>query len=271
MEEILFSSDIVQIGHFVLPRDHPSFAQPGYVQSPIFVFPKNSIWIQHEYGEAFVADTSLVNFYNADQVYRRDVIHPEGDNCHWFALAPPFLAEVLNKKEHPQALFDVQYMACNRAAFIAHLRVLESVEVNGVDENLLIEEQVLDVLKLLMTPVGDNQKQVLSVKAKHRKLIERVKQSLQESLGVNLSLQQLAEQHHTSPFHLSRLFKKVCGYGISAYRNEQRMRTAAIRIAAGEEDLASLAFNLGYSSHSHLTATFKQYYGFPPRHFQHVL
>ena len=271
MEEILFSSDVVQIGHFLLPREHPCFDQSGYVESPIFVFPKNSIWIQHEYQEAFVADTSLVNFYNADQIYRRNAIHPDGDDCHWFAIAPHILSEMLGKKEQVRTLFDFQHINCSQHAFIRHLKVLELMDAPEVDVDLLIEEQVLNLLKLLIDPYMNHQNQQMPVKAQHRKLIECVKQTLQENLAVNVSLQQLAERHHVSPFHLSRLFKRVCGYGISAYRKEQRMRTAAIRIAAGEDDLAFLALNLGYNSHSHLTATFKQYYGCPPRYFQQVL
>ena len=268
MEEILFSSNIVSIGHFVLPRDHPSFYQAGYIGAPIFVFPKNGIWIQHEYQDAYVSDTSLVNFYNADQVYWRNDIHPDGDNCHWFSIQPSILCEILGLSDHEREIFKFQNMACNRETFIEHLRILDLLDADVSDEQLRVEEQVLGLFKSLIKPIFEEHKKPLLIKESHRTLIERVKQSLQESLDSNISLQQLASEHHVSPFHLSRLFKKVCGYGISTYRNQQRMRAAAIRISAGENDLATLALNLGYSSHSHLTSAFRQYYGCPPRHFQ---
>lgn len=251
-----------------MPFEHPNFHRPGYIDAPIFVFPRNSIWIQYEYQEAFVSDTSLVNFYNAGQMYWRDLIHPKGDDCYWFAVSPEIISEIVGKSEHPETLFQFRNISCGRQTFVQHLRVLELLGDGVIDVQLQVEEQVLNLLKALIEPVTETQKHTVSAKAQHRRLIGQVKQSLQSSLNMNLSLQQLAAQHHVSPFHLSRLFKKVCGYGISTYRNQQRMRAAAICISQGEDDLASLALNLGYSSHSHLTAAFKQYYGCPPRHFQ---
>ena len=46
------------------------------------------------------------------------------------------------------------------------------------------------------------------------------------------------------------------------YRYHLRLRLArALDLVAGREDLSGLAQDLGFSSHSHFTAAFKQAYG----------
>lgn len=55
-----------------------------------------------------------------------------------------------------------------------------------------------------------------------------------------------------SPHHLSRIFHSVTGTTISRHRRRLRARRALERLAAGDRDLARLAFELGFADQSHL-------------------
>jgi AraC-like DNA-binding protein len=76
-----------------------------------------------------------------------------------------------------------------------------------------------------------------------------------EALAGDLSLElpALARLVGCSPFHLSRVFRRETGTTVSAHRLRLRVREAREQIAAGEENLARLAAELGFSDHSHLT------------------
>ncbi len=69
---------------------------------------------------------------------------------------------------------------------------------------------------------------------------------------------------NVSPFHLARSFRRQTGYTLHEYRTHLRLRAALERLAAGDEDVAVIARAVGFSSHSHLTASFHRAFGVPP-------
>lgn len=73
--------------------------------------------------------------------------------------------------------------------------------------------------------------------------------------GGNVSLQELAREVGSSPFHLSRVFRAMTGRTISQYRLRLRVHRVLDRLAEGESDLAALASAVGFSDHSHMTRT----------------
>ncbi|MBP0644825.1 helix-turn-helix domain-containing protein, partial [Mycobacterium tuberculosis] len=65
----------------------------------------------------------------------------------------------------------------------------------------------------------------------------------------------------------TQVFRRVEGLPLHQYLLRLRLARALDRLA-GVEDLSQLAFELGFSSHSHFTATFRQVYGRSPADFQ---
>ena len=66
--------------------------------------------------------------------------------------------------------------------------------------------------------------------------------------------------------YLTQVFQQV--EGLPLYRYQLRLRLArALDLIAGHEDLSGLAQDLGFSSHSHFTAAFRQAYGMTPSEF----
>jgi AraC-like DNA-binding protein len=80
----------------------------------------------------------------------------------------------------------------------------------------------------------------------------------------HLSLEEVGRAVNVSPFHLARAFRKHTGYTLHEYRTHLRLRAVVERMAQGDEDLAVIARDVGFSSHSHLTATFRRAFGVPP-------
>ena len=67
-----------------------------------------------------------------------------------------------------------------------------------------------------------------------------------------------------SPFHLSRVFRAETGISLHQYLLRLRMNQALSRLHAGEPHLSRLALDLGFSSHSHFSATFRRHFGESP-------
>lgn len=82
-----------------------------------------------------------------------------------------------------------------------------------------------------------------------------------------ISLSEIADAVHVSPFHLARLFKKATGSTLHQYLIEVRLNSARalLTAGAGARSLAEIASAVGFADQSHLTRHFKRAFGLTPR------
>jgi AraC-like DNA-binding protein len=100
-----------------------------------------------------------------------------------------------------------------------------------------------------------------------RRLADRVKVLLASDLSRRWTLTEIAAEIGGSPAYLTQIFQQV--EGIPLYRYQLRLRLArALDLIAGSDDLSALAAELGFSSHSHFAAAFRQAYGRSPAAFR---
>lgn len=79
-----------------------------------------------------------------------------------------------------------------------------------------------------------------------------------------LSLREMARLVGYSEFHFIRAFKATLGLTPHQYLLRLRLRKAGALIVAGRDPLADIAYQLGFSSQSHLTAAFSSILGISP-------
>jgi len=101
--------------------------------------------------------------------------------------------------------------------------------------------------------------------------VAKVEEAIIGHAGENLSVQMLAGMAGCSPFHLCRIFRQHTGQSLRQFRVRQRLGNALDRLAEGENDLAALACDVGFNSHSHMTDAFHQTLGRSPRQLREQL
>ena len=94
--------------------------------------------------------------------------------------------------------------------------------------------------------------------------IQRTRAMLAAEPARRWRLDELARAVYCSPFHLARQFRSVTGVSVSGYLLRLRLALASERLAEGADDLAALAADLGFASHSHFSARFRSVFGLPP-------
>lgn len=143
----------------------------------------------------------------------------------------------------------------------AHLQLARwrSALRRGLAPALALEEALF---ALLHGALGDGA--VMAGTGLHR-AVERARECLAAQPQDNASLAQIAALACCSPFHLARAFRRYTGTSLHAYRTRLRMVLALQRIEQGEREFSALAVDLGYSSHSHFSATFARHFGCAPR------
>ena len=105
----------------------------------------------------------------------------------------------------------------------------------------------------------------------HRGTAFATRALLARDFAQRLTLDRIATAVNSSPFHLARLFARETGLPIHRHLARLRLREALERLAAGEDDLTTLALDLGFSSHAHFTDAFRREFGMPPSHFRRGL
>ena len=110
---------------------------------------------------------------------------------------------------------------------------------------------------------GDAPAKDASVPRAHRAIADACRELVAKRLGERLSLGAIASAVGVSQFHLARLFRRDAGMTLHRYIHELRLRASLERVADGE-DLARVAVDLGYATHSHFTSHFRSAFGVTP-------
>lgn len=271
----LLTTPLVTVGRWRCPTGSALFADSGPARAHLFVFPRTSVWIAHEGGRRFVADATVVTFYNAGQRYRRAALSPAGDRGEWFAVAPQVLAEVLAAHDPAVAdrghLFPFTHGPSDRGSYARQRAVFAHVSHADVPDVLAVEEAVVDVLRHVVAlayeaRVGRSAGAARIVRDERgaEALTDAARAVLARRYATPATLRDLAREAGASPFHLARVFKRVTGATLHAHRTELRLRAALEPLASPRCDLLALALSLGYASHSHFSDVFRRAFGTPP-------
>lgn len=124
------------------------------------------------------------------------------------------------------------------------------------DEPLAAQELGLSIMEASLSDA----RRVTSV---DRSCVRRAKQVLQDCPDGRLSLTQIAGELGVSAIHLTQSFKRSEGMPLYRYQTLLRLVRALEKLPE-REDITDLAFELGFSSHSHFTAVFRSELGMTP-------
>jgi len=101
--------------------------------------------------------------------------------------------------------------------------------------------------------------------------LPRVKDKLQTEHCRRLTLEQLSQEAHVHPVHLSRVFRRFQKEGIGEYVHRLRARTACTYMLKLEIPLSEISLSTGFSDQSHFTRAFRKITGMTPQAFRVTL
>ncbi|HEU4994038.1 MAG TPA: helix-turn-helix domain-containing protein [Gemmatimonadaceae bacterium] len=230
------------------------------------VFPYRGVYVRHLGHDQAVAEANQVLFFNAAEGYR--VSHPVagGDASLTVIISEPHLRELaprmLLRGGAPLAFRRQRLRIDARAqALVALLRhslrrrIAEPLEAESL------------ALTLAQRALGPRTTHPAGASVGRQRLVDRVKLVLASDLGRRWTLAEIAAEVRGSPVYLTQVFQQV--EGLPLYRYQLRLRLArALDLLAQYDDLTALSLDLGFSSHSHFSASFRQTYGRSPSEFR---
>jgi len=230
------------------------------------VFPYRGVYVRHLGQDQAVAEANQVVFFNATEGY--SVSHPVagGDASLTLVLSEPLLREIaptaLLRNQSRLAFREQRLRIDARAqALVALLRhslrqgIAEPLEAEGL------------ALTLVQRALGPRTTHAAGASIGRQRLVDRVKLVLASDLSRRWTLAEIASEVRGSPVYLTQVFQQV--EGIPLYRYQLRLRLArALDLLGQYDDLTALSLDLGFSSHSHFSAAFREAYGRTPSEFR---
>ena len=230
------------------------------------VFPYRGLYLRHVGRDQSVADANHLLLFNAGEAYQ--VSHPVsgGDASLVLRIAPPLLREIapaalLQVRDEPAFRRQSLRIDVRSQVLVALLR--HSLRGAGIDP---LEAGSL-ALTLASRGLGPRTSHATGATPARRRLVDRIKELLSDDPGRRWTLEAIAAGVGGSPVYLTQAFQQV--EGIPLYRYHLRLRLArALDRVVHCDDIAALAMDLGFSSHSHFTAAFRRMYGRTPTAFR---
>jgi len=264
--QLLLNTETVAIRDVVCGGECRHKSDEECAQAAQLVFPYRGVYVRHLGRNDAVAEANQVLFFNAAESYC--VSHPVegGDACLSLSIAEPVLRELAPKaqvNERGALTFRRQ-----RRRIDPRAQALVAVLRHGLSRKAAetLEAETL-ALTLVRRALGERTSHAAGASPGRQKLVDRAKLVLSADLARRWTLAEVAAEVGVSPVYLTQAFQQV--EGIPLYRYQLRLRLARALDLLGEyDDLTALGLDLGFSSHSHFSAAFRQAYGRTPAEFQ---
>jgi AraC family transcriptional regulator len=211
-------------------------------------------------GETLVEPTHLLCM-NAGEVFRPVRRALGVDRRTRITVDADVLPELVGADRREQR-FPARTVVLTARGALAHHQLLRAVTADCRDE-LAIHALALELVAAAGNHAPPRPRPASTVAV--RAAVRAAQELLARHFAEPTTLAALAADVGLSPWHLSRHFRREVGLGAHQYRTRLRLLAALDRIRDSQRpDLARIAFEVGFSSHSHLSREFRAFFGVPP-------
>jgi AraC family transcriptional regulator len=265
---IVFESNDFRIGHVVA---RPSSAERGEVECQnenVLVLPLTGVFAKHESRRRHVVVTpNDAGLIAAGRPYRISYPAGIGDKCLTLRFSNDVVRKVLPQVAMPRgpgsphlassAVLPPETMLarsllCHRLA-VGHR---DPLEIEELSSSLLAS-----TLRVMLRDGRDDRRHDVgrSVRA-----IEIVKEAISLDPERKWTLHDLAQLANFSPYHLAHIFRHKAGTPVYRFVVRTRLAKALDALLDTDAELAAIAYETGFASHSHFTTHFHDFFGLTP-------
>jgi AraC family transcriptional regulator len=234
------------------------------------VFPYRGVYVRHLGSDQAVAEANQVMFFNANEGYRVSHPVPGGDANLTVVISESLLRELapasyLRDRSDAGATLAFRQQ---RVRIDARAQALVAMLRHSLRQKIAepLEAESL-TLTLVQRSLGLRTTHAAGASIGRQRLVDRIKLVLASDVARRWTLTEIASEVRGSPVYLTQVFQQVEGQPL--YRYQLRLRLARALDLLGEyDDLTALSLELGFSSHSHFSAAFREAYGRSPSEFR---
>jgi AraC family transcriptional regulator len=264
IDRTLFANDRLVVGEFWCPPESRCWHGLNSVSAaPHVIFPRTPVTIRQLGRDPVVCDRNHVLYFNPGQRFFRSLRSRDGDHSYYVEPTP----ELVFRLGRGLTSFPFAFGPCDPGVFLLQRLAVRHLREPNPDPLLVEEcmtEAIAQALERARSFHGLRARSREATRAAHREIVDQTKELLAARFRERLTMGEIAGSIGVSRYHLSRVFRACTGFSLHGYRNQLRLRAALERLADQHVVLPPLAAELGFSSHSHFTAAFREAFGVAP-------
>ena len=270
----LYSSDFYRILDFKCQCVSCKTSDPEYSESFCISFVRKGNFLFNVFRNSLDSYSGTILITKPG--YERTVthVHTVPDECTILEFKDSFYKELLEhygglKFFSSNDLHSTLIKTTAETEFL-HAHVMKLI-LSKSGSKMEVDNTVMEIIEQVLSHNPDykpNLKLNARLKKNHLITIERAKEFLTLNFTNDVSLMEVAEYCHVSPFHFSRIFKKFTSDSPHQFLLTLRLKNAELLLRNTSSPIADIAFASGFSSIEHFTASFKKKYQTPPAKFR---
>lgn len=270
----LFTSDFYRIVDFKCRCVDCNTSKPEYSDSFCISFVRTGNFLFNVFRNSFDSYTGCVLVTKPG--YERTVthVHTVPDECTIFDFKTGFYQALLEYYGGAQFfrsndLHSTLVKTSPETEFL-HYQILRRVlarEGTKLEIDQLVMEVAHKILENII-PYKADEKINARLKRNHLATIERAKAYITAHFTNDISLTEIADHCHVSPFHFSRIFKTFTLTAPHQFLLSVRLKQAELLLRNTTMPVMDIAFSSGFNSIEHFTSAFSNRYKVPPAQFR---
>ncbi|MFC7514768.1 AraC family transcriptional regulator [Herbaspirillum sp. GCM10030257] len=269
IERTLFENELLAVRHAIARPTSAVCSDLAYAADDLLLLPISGVFALHEAPrQHFIANPNHGVFLGLGQPYRMSFPGRIGDECLVLRFSKRVLTRMLGEVAGVEDLLSPRIEShCLLAAACVldrHLLCMELLQ--GAPCALAIEEISLAMMEAAVRAARtDNRMETpADTRNRRRRQVEAVKEMITLFPERAWTLDALAHQANTSPYHLARVFREEVGMPVHRYLIRTRLGKALEAMQATRMPLTTIAHDSGFSHHSHFTSSFRSHFGLAP-------
>lgn len=263
----LFTSDFYQIKHLGYHLTASRQCIKGYNESLCMVYVKRGNFLLDYFNRSYDMHSGFVLLDKPDYEYR---IRPSEGACTIFNFTEDFYKQYAADNGLQNAFFfsdrNILSVMLRSNPVIDYLHYQIAHKVSGAGK-LEMDSLVLDFFSqaaALITSTKQEETAVDISGVKKITAVEIARDYINENFAKDISLCQIAASCFISPFHFSRIFKKVTTFSPGRYLQDVRLKNAALLLKNTAMPVTDIAWASGFNSTAYFATSFRQQYKMNP-------
>jgi AraC family transcriptional regulator len=269
--DYLYKSDFYQIKNWTVDFKGEKKSTNNYNDCFCFVFVKKGNFLFDLSKESYDMHTGHIIIDKPNYEYS---LRPSSGECSVFNFTDNFYRQFIDDLNLKYSFFfpnpnilslllkstpEIEYL---------HYQVMKKVHEAG---KLEMDNLVLELLKIIVASITNSSldyEPEASLKAHHLGTIEKAKEYMHEKFASDISLYEISTYSYVSPFHFSRIFKKLTSFSPYQYLLNVRLKHGEMLLKNSIMPISDVSFSSGFNSVEHFATTFKQKYKMSPTRYR---
>ncbi len=267
----LFQSDFYEIKNWAFDFLEEKEGLKGFNDCFCLVYVKKGLYLFDYYKDQHDTHSGQMIIEKPNYKYR---LRPSSGECSIFNFTDAFYQQFVDDLNLKSSFFFANEnllsltMKANPECEYLHFQIMQNIRTMGkLEMDCLVMELLHHVVAIVNNDTYDFEIDA-ALKKFHLPTVEHAKAYIHNNFTADISLQEISTYSCVSPFHFSRIFKKITGFSPIQYLQSIRLKHSEMLLRNTAMPITDIAFSSGFATGEYFATVFKQKYKISPTQYR---